>query len=153
MLRASIIVVALLAAVLCSPAAAHPVPFSYIDVRLDGRTAELTIVVHTFDAAHDLNVDPPELLLDSGVLAAQRDRLNALIAGRLRLSSDGEAVMAASWGEPVALASRQSVQVKARYELPSAPGASGRGRRPKPCQIASRFVFAQVTRSARLSAG
>jgi hydrogenase/urease accessory protein HupE len=121
MLRASIIGVALLA-VLCSPVSAHPVPFSYVDVRLDGRTAELTIVVHTFDAAHDLNVERPELLLDPGVLAAQRDRLNALIAGRLRLSADGEPVTAASWGEPVALASRQSVQVKARYELPSAPG-------------------------------
>ena len=122
MLRLFTIASALIALALCGQASAHPVPFSYVDVRLDGRTAELTIVVHTFDAAHDLDVQPPESLLDTAVLVANRERLNALIAGRLRFFSDGKLVTAASWAEPEALATRQSVQVKARYDLPTPPG-------------------------------
>jgi hydrogenase/urease accessory protein HupE len=121
MLRPFIIAGALIF-VLCGQASAHPVPFSYVDVRLDGRTAELTIVVHTFDAAHDLGIEPPEALLDATVLAAQDGRLNALIGGRLRLFADRTLVTPVSWGQSEALSGRQSVQLKARYDLPSPPG-------------------------------
>ncbi len=46
------------------PAAAHPVPFSYLDVQIEPDAINLTLVVHVFDAAHELGVNPPELLLD-----------------------------------------------------------------------------------------
>ena len=50
----------------------HPVPFSYIDLRLQAGAIEGTLVAHNFDVAHDLNIDPPERLLDAGLVAAAR---------------------------------------------------------------------------------
>jgi hypothetical protein len=40
-------------------------------VRLQGTTIEGTLVAHMFDVAHDLNIDPPERLLDPAVAAQQ----------------------------------------------------------------------------------
>ncbi len=56
---------AVLLLLVAGPAAAHPVPFSYVDLRLGSTAVEGIIVVHMFDAAHDLTVDPPERLLDA----------------------------------------------------------------------------------------
>ena len=42
--------------------AAHPAPFSYLDLRLDDAGVEGSLVLHDFDVAHDLGVDPPEAL-------------------------------------------------------------------------------------------
>ena len=52
----------------CAPAGAHPVPFSYIDVRVEPDAVELTIVVHTFDVANDLKIQPPETVLERDTL-------------------------------------------------------------------------------------
>src|SRR5581483_3607163 len=46
-------------------ARAHPVPFSYLDLRIQPDAIDGSLVVHMFDAAHDLQVDPPERLLDA----------------------------------------------------------------------------------------
>src|ERR671931_361702 len=43
-----------------TPAAAHPVPFSYLDARLEPSAVDVTLVAHVFDVAHDLGVDRPE---------------------------------------------------------------------------------------------
>src|SRR5438309_1387973 len=51
-----------LALVWATRAAAHPVPFSYLDLRLAAGSIEGSLVVHVFDAAHDLNLSPPEKL-------------------------------------------------------------------------------------------
>src|SRR3981189_3553128 len=61
------------------PAAAHPVPFSYMDISIEPGTINLTLVVHIFDAAHELGVDPPELLFDPSVLDPQGNKLVALL--------------------------------------------------------------------------
>ena len=53
------------------PAAAHPVPFSYVDLRLQPGAIEGTVVAHIFDLAHDLNVAPAERLLDPAVASQQ----------------------------------------------------------------------------------
>ena len=50
-----------------SPAAAHPSPFSYLDVRLPGPAVELTVVAHILDMAHDLDIRR-EGLLDPAAL-------------------------------------------------------------------------------------
>src|SRR5581483_11513654 len=46
-----------------APADAHPVPFSYLDLRVERDAIEGTLVVHIFDAGHDLNVEPADRLL------------------------------------------------------------------------------------------
>jgi hypothetical protein len=45
---------------------AHPAPFSYLDLHLDSSSVTGTLVVHDFDAAHDLDVASPDALLDAG---------------------------------------------------------------------------------------
>ena len=52
-----------------APASAHPAPFSYVDVRLDGANVELTVAVHEYDVAHDLGVADASRLLNASELA------------------------------------------------------------------------------------
>ena len=80
---------ALLAA---SSALAHPAPFSYVDLRLAGRAIDGTLVVHMFDAGHDLGIDPPERLLTPSVAAAHAQALAALLSPRLIVTADGRAL-------------------------------------------------------------
>ena len=70
-------------------AAAHPVPFSYLDLRLQPAVIEGTLVAHIFDVAHDLNVEPPEKLLDPSFAAARAGAIIELLSPRLMLGADG----------------------------------------------------------------
>jgi len=100
-----------------SSAAAHPVPFSYVDVHLNGLTVEVTVVAHDYDLSHDLGlgVELPERLLSPNVLQAQAARIVALIDARLQVVLDGEILRGATWSRPDALPERQSVRVQALY--------------------------------------
>lgn len=105
------------------PAAAHPVPFSYLNVRLETGALDLTLLVHVFDAGHDLGVEPPDRLFDSAVLDSRASALLSLVQQRLRIAVDGRALTGGTWSVPVALRDRQSIQMHARYETGGAPGA------------------------------
>jgi hydrogenase/urease accessory protein HupE len=105
-----------------APAAAHPVPFSYVDVQLQPNALELTVVAHMFDIAHDLNVQPPEQFLQPDVLMARGDAIVALLTERLEITVDGERATAGTWSSPEALPDRQSVRIQGRLELRRAPG-------------------------------
>ena len=99
-----------LLALLARPVAAHPVPFSYLDLRLDQAAVRGTLTVHVFDAAHDLGVDPPERLLDPGLAAERAPALEALLASRLTLIGDGHSLTIA-WAPAEVLADRQSLRL------------------------------------------
>ena len=71
MRRAALVILGTLA--VASPAAAHPAPFSYVDVLLGERSVDVSVVAHVFDLAHDLEIDDPEDLLDSGVVAKRAE--------------------------------------------------------------------------------
>jgi hydrogenase/urease accessory protein HupE len=105
------------------PAAAHPVPFSYLDVRIEPGTIDLTLVVHTFDAAHELGVDPPELLLDPSVLGPQGYKLVALLGSRLQIAVGSRILTDGDWSIPEALLDQQSIRLRARYQTGGAPGS------------------------------
>jgi hydrogenase/urease accessory protein HupE len=105
-----------------APAFAHPVPFSYLDLHLQPGSVELSIVVHMFDVGHDLQVDPADRLLDSAFLATKRDALIALLAPRIQLTADGTTLGPVTWSPAEALPDRQSVRLKATYEVRGAPG-------------------------------
>ena len=85
-LRRLLLLLALLFA--AAPAASHPVPFSYLDLRLEGGSAEGTLTIHATDAAHELGVPDPDVLLEAPLTAAQRLRLERLLAGRLNLPGE-----------------------------------------------------------------
>lgn len=106
------------------PARAHPVPFSYLDLRLQpGAAPEIdgTLVVHIFDLAHDLKIEPPERLLEPAFAGEYAAAIVAVLAPRLTLKTDGR-LSRAEWLQVEILAERQSLRVRIRYLLDSAPG-------------------------------
>ncbi|MGB2714584.1 MAG: HupE/UreJ family protein [Vicinamibacterales bacterium] len=105
-----------------APAAAHPAPFSYIDVRLERGTVEVAIVAHVFDVAHDLGLSNPEQLLDARALSADAPRITSLLAGRVRVIVDGSSIAATPWSTPEPLPDRQSIRIVTQRRLAPAPG-------------------------------
>lgn len=111
------------AALLVSRAAsAHPVPFTYLDLRLhpDG-AIDGSLVAHIFDLGHDLNIDPAERLLDPAMASQQAAAIARLFAGRLTVSADGR-VLTPQWSSAEVLADRQSLKLSLRYAPASRPG-------------------------------
>jgi hydrogenase/urease accessory protein HupE len=102
-------------------ASAHPVPFSYLDLRLQGTTIEGTLVAHMFDVAHDLNIDPPERLLDPAVAARQSRAIADLIGRRLTITADGRTATL-QWRDAEVVVDRQSIRLPFSSRLDSAPG-------------------------------
>lgn len=106
MLRRILSVVVLLA---CgAPASAHPVPFSYFDLRVRPERVEATLVAHAVDVAHELGVAPERLLADGG-LAALGARALALPAERV-VTTIGGRVVTIAWARVEALPARDAVR-------------------------------------------
>lgn len=89
--RARLAAAALVVALVGAPAMAraHPAPFSFLDLRLDGTGLSGAIVLHDLDLAHDLEITPPERLLEPAVAARLAPRIQALIEPRLLVEADG----------------------------------------------------------------
>jgi len=104
---------AALAAVLAltAPLLAHPTPFSFVDIRLTGRTIDLTVVAHIFDVAHELGIDPPERLLDSSVAEPRQRDIVELVTSRIHLAAAGQALDCRATPAPELLRDRQSIAV------------------------------------------
>src|SRR4029434_2297062 len=71
---------------------AHPVPFTYLDVRVDRTALDVSLVAHVIDVAHDLKIEPPERLFDPDVLKANHAAISQLLGTRLTLSVDNRIV-------------------------------------------------------------
>jgi len=95
---------------IAAAAAAHPAPFSYLDLHLDASGVTGTLVVHDLDAAHDLGVANADSLLDPATAARYRDALVALLGPRLGLVLDG-APVTITWGAIDVVADRQSLRL------------------------------------------
>ncbi len=118
-MRKLILLAALLAC--ASRAAAHPVPFSYLDVQLEPSSVDVALVAHIYDLAHDLKISPAEQLLDP-TLVEQRERaMQQMLGARLQLLADGR-VLAPEWGATEILRDRQSLRFHLRYAAASTPG-------------------------------
>jgi hydrogenase/urease accessory protein HupE len=113
---------AIVACCLPCAASAHPVPFSYIDARVQPKTIELTVVAHMFDVANDLQLQPPERLLDAETLRAQTTAITKLLSDRVQVGADGQPLFSPSWSAPEALPERQSIRLRGRYELAQSAG-------------------------------
>jgi len=104
-----------------SVAGAHPAPFTYLDLRIERDAIVGSLIAHVFDVGHDLNVEPPERLLEPAVVAQQAAATIALLAPRITLAADGQ-VLAATWSNVEPLPDRQSLRLHVRYPLASPPG-------------------------------
>jgi hydrogenase/urease accessory protein HupE len=104
------------------PASAHPVPFSYLDLKIGRELTEVAIVVHVFDLAHDLKIEPPERLLDPSFADVQAEAVVRLIRERLTVEADGSALAPRRWSTPQPLPDRQALLIRAEYETEGSPG-------------------------------
>ena len=93
-----------------APAAAHPAPFSYLDLHLTPDGFSGTLVVHDLDAAHDLGVANADSLLEPATAARYRDALVALMAPRLALTLDKQPATVI-WGAIEVVPERQSLKL------------------------------------------
>lgn len=101
---------------------AHPIPFSYLDLRLNAGQIEGTLVAHIVDLAHDLGVDPPETLLGAQVAESKKDAIAELIRARLTLLADGQPIaLELLRVEP--LPDRQALSCDLRLNTNSKPSA------------------------------
>ena len=109
-LRVVPIVGALLLSLRAASAVAHPAPYSYVDLRLDGARLHGAIVVHAFDVAAELGEASPEEAIDSARAELNGRRLGAILAPRITLSADG-APVSLRWTTVTPLADRHSLQL------------------------------------------
>jgi hydrogenase/urease accessory protein HupE len=119
------LVAAVLIAAVAIPAArvsAHPVPFSYLDLRLQPALLEGTLVVHILDVAHDLQIDPADRLLDPLFAAQSFDRLTRLIDSRLQVALEG-AAMPIEWTRLEVAGERQSLRLHLRVAIADRVGS------------------------------
>ena len=119
---AAALLVSVLALSLAPRALAHPVPFSYLDIRIESGALELTLVAHMYDVAHELGLDPTQVL-DPSVLLPQSDAVLALLRSRLRISVGGRELSEGSWSAAETLPDRQSIRWRARYATSATPGS------------------------------
>lgn len=101
---------AVLLLTLAPSAAAHPAPFSYLDLRFEEGRTHGSLVLHDYDVAHDLGINAPETLNDPEVASKHYDVLTRLMTSRLTFTVDGRRATIAWQGiEPIA--ERQSVKL------------------------------------------
>jgi hydrogenase/urease accessory protein HupE len=101
--------------------AAHPVPFSYVDVQLDAGAIDVLLTVHIYDLAHDLQVVPMERLLEPSVVADRESAIRELLTPRLDLKANGRP-LAPEWLGHEILSDRQSIRFHLRYAETAEPG-------------------------------
>jgi hydrogenase/urease accessory protein HupE len=121
---------------------AHPAPFSYLDVRLEGGGAVTgTLVLHVIDVAHELGMPAAEPLLDARAAAEAFPRITAFLRDRLVFAADGRPLTVVFDGiEPAP--DRHAVQL--RFHLASGE-SSGRASRtsvePRPGALTMRALL------------
>jgi hydrogenase/urease accessory protein HupE len=102
-------------------AGAHPAPFSYIDLHLDAERMGGTLVIHDFDAAYELGIEDPQVLLEPRVARECADELLAIVAERLQIAADGEPATL-QWRPVEVLPERQSLRFAFTLPFAARPG-------------------------------
>ena len=105
------------------PAAAHPAPFSFLDLHLDRTGLTGTLTVHDLDAAFELRIGDADALLDPAVARRHGDALAAVLGARLRVELDGR-VVPITLSDVVPVADRQGLRFT--LSVPAATAAPGR---------------------------
>jgi len=105
-------------AVAPAPVQAHPAPFSYLDVVFRGGVIEGSLVVHVIDVAHELDLEP-EQVMDEALVQREFARIGDMLAGRLTLR--GGRALVPGWESIELLREEQALRL--RYRIPEAPGS------------------------------
>ena len=117
---------ALLMLCVAAPALAHPVPFSFVDLRIRASAIEVSVVAHAYDVCNDVGLDvtQPERLMDAAVLDKYAQAIATLISSRMTLTADGRTLTSGRWSAPEAIPDRLSVRLSTEYPLTESFGMS-----------------------------
>ncbi len=107
--------------VLAAPAAAHPTPFSYVDLRVAPEGVGVSIVAHIIDIAHDLGIEPAERLLQPETLEMRQADIAALLSRRLVVTAASRRLTSEAWSAPEVLLERQSLRITSVFPLEGIP--------------------------------
>lgn len=103
------------------PAAAHPAPFSYVDLSLAPDRIDAAVTIHMIDLAHDLELEPL-FVYNPAMVEAARERIRALIAERLAVSTGQSARLKPEWQGAEPLIERAALRILLRYPLDAPTG-------------------------------
>lgn len=109
---------ATLGLLLAGSADAHPTPFSYLTLELDGASARGSLVMHEYDVAHELGIADPDTLLQPDEARRQQLPLRLMVDGRMRLAFDGRPLQAA-WQPIEVQPAQQSVGMRFALAAPA----------------------------------
>ena len=105
-------------------ALAHPAPFSYLDLHLEGGAVSGSLTIHDSDAAYELKLTDADALLDPTVARRHGAALAEMLARRLHILLDGRAAtVTLSDIEPVP--DRQGLRFVVHIESSGPPGRIG----------------------------
>ena len=118
-MRPRFLAAAALLVVLCGRLSAHPAPFSYLDVVFRDGGIRGTLVIHVIDAAHELGVEPADLM-NREVVRQRSQQLAEILRRRILLRSSHR--LEPEWLSIELLAEDQAI--KLTYQIPDEqPGA------------------------------
>jgi hydrogenase/urease accessory protein HupE len=106
---------------LAVPAAAHPAPFSFLDLRLEPGAINAALVIHVFDLGYDLKVDDADRFLDPVFAESERAAIGALVSRRLTIAVNGQGVVPL-WDRIEIAADQHAVRLRARIPLDAPVG-------------------------------
>ncbi|HKH72839.1 MAG TPA: HupE/UreJ family protein [Vicinamibacterales bacterium] len=101
--------------VCASKAAAHPAPFSYLDIAFRDGNIEGSLTVHVIDIAHELDVTPAERVLDPEFLTRERRRILDVLTPRISLTTDRPLTI--EWG--MLLPMKEELALRLMYRIPN----------------------------------
>ena len=102
--------------------AAHPAPFSFVDITVHDQQIDVAVIVHIWDVAHEYALEDPNVLLDAATVQRVVLGLGEVISGRLSVLVDGQGLALTNWTNPELLVERQSIRISATAEVTDAPG-------------------------------
>ncbi|HEY6816711.1 MAG TPA: HupE/UreJ family protein [Croceibacterium sp.] len=114
LLRCCAILAALL---LAAPAAAHPVPFSYVELDVHDGAVDGRIRMHLVDLAPVLGITDPQALLDPAVREANRSRIERYLAARIAFERGG--IRRAEWEAMAVVDANEAIELT--FTIPGEP--------------------------------
>lgn len=106
-----------LAVLVATPASAHPVPFSYLDLEVHDDAVDGRVRVHLVDIAPVVGLADSSLLLDPAVREASRSRIERYLASRIAFGRGGFA--RADWGAMSVVDDDEAIELP--FRIPGEP--------------------------------
>jgi len=99
------------------PAAAHPAPFSYLDLIIRDAAIDGVLVLHVPDVAHELGMAREDDLLAPGVAEREQARIASILSQRVVLRAGG-VQLTPQWGATEVVPDRHAIALRFTVDVP-----------------------------------